>query len=241
MAGIRIAVSGAMTLPPELVRTWEDASGGMLIEGYGLTECSPLVSCNPVNEHRAAGSIGLPFPGTDVRLVDADTGEDVAVGQEGELWVRGPQVTQGYWKRPEDTAALLTPDGWLRTGDVVTVDEKGFLRVVDRIKEVIITGGFNVSPTEVEGALKGHDSVEDAAVVGIPDEHGNEMVVAAVILSPGSTLDEEQLRAHCYDRVTRYKVPRRIVAVEDLPRTMLGKTLRRQVRERIVDQGLLGR
>ena len=211
----------------------------MLIEGYGLTECSPLVSCNPLSDQRTAGSIGVPFPSTDIRLVDPESGEDVALDQEGELWVTGPQVTQGYWKRPEETAKLLTEDGWLRTGDIVTVDERGFLRVVDRIKEVIITGGFNVAPTEVETALKLHDSVEDAAVVGIPNDNGNETVVAAVMLAPGASLNEEQLREHCYDKVTRYKVPRRIVAMDELPRTMLGKTLRRAVKEKILEENLL--
>ena len=178
----------------------------MLIEGYGLTECSPLVACNPLNDHRQAGSIGIPFPGTDIRMVDPETGEDVPLDGEGELLVKGPQTTQGYWKRPEETAQPFTEDGSLRSGDIVTVDQDGFLRVVDRIKEVIITGGFNVAPTEVETALKLHDSVADAAVVGIPNDDGNETVVAAVVLEPGVSLDEAALRQHCYDKVTRYKV-----------------------------------
>jgi len=239
LTGIRVAVSGAMTLPVPLVETWEDATGGVLIEGYGLTECSPLVACNPLNEHRRSGSIGIPFPSTDVRMVDPETGEDVPVDAEGELLVKGPQVTQGYWKRPEETAKLFTGDGWLRTGDIVTVDQDGFLRVVDRIKEVVITGGFNVAPSEVETALKLHDSVADAAVVGIPNDDGNETVVAAVVLESGVTLDEDALRKHCYDKVTRYKVPRRIVAMDDLPRTMLGKTLRRAVKQDIIKNNLL--
>ena len=236
--GIAVAVSGAMTLPVPLVERWESATGGVLIEGYGLTECSPLVACNPLNDSRRAGSIGVPFPSTDIRLVDPETMQDVPAGHEGELWVKGPQVFQGYWKRPEETAAVLVEDGWLRTGDIVTVDKDGFLRVVDRIKEVVITGGFNVAPSEVENALKLHDDVEDAAVVGLPDSRGNEVVVAAVVLAPGASLDEEALRRHCYAKVTRYKVPRRIVAVEDLPRTMLGKTLRRKVREQLQELGV---
>ena len=239
ISGIRVAVSGAMSLPVPLVATWEQATGGMLIEGYGLTECSPLVACNPLNDHRRAGSIGIPFPGTDIRMVDPETGEDVPLDGEGELLVKGPQTTQGYWKRPEETAKLFTEDGWLRSGDIVTVDQDGFLRVVDRIKEVIITGGFNVAPTEVETALKLHDGVADAAVVGIPNEDGNETVVAAVVLEPGVSLDEAALRQHCYDKVTRYKVPRRIIAMDDLPRTMLGKTLRRAVKEEILEKKLL--
>lgn len=235
LQGIRYAVSGAMNLPPELVAEWEGASGGFMVEGYGLTECAPLVSCNPLNNTRRAGSIGVPFPSTEIRVVDPETLTDVDPGDEGELWVRGPQRFAGYWKREEDTQRAITAEGWLRTGDIVRLDEDFFLQIVDRIKEVIITGGFNVSPTEVETALKQHDSVADAAVVGIPQESGGEMVVAAVIPAAGQAVDEHALREHCYERVTRYKVPRKIVVVEDLPRSMLGKILRRKVREQLLE------
>ena len=235
LQGVRYAVSGAMNLPPELVAEWEEASGGYMVEGYGLTECAPLVSCNPLNDTRRAGSIGIPFPSTDIRVVDPETLQDVPLGEEGELWVYGPQCFAGYWKREEDTQKTITADGWLRTGDIVRLDEDYFIQIVDRIKEVIITGGFNVSPTEVETALKQHDSVADAAVVGIPQASGGEMVVAAVIPAEGHAVDEHALREHCYARVTRYKVPRRIVAVDDLPRSMLGKILRRKVREQLLN------
>ena len=235
LQGVRYAVSGAMNLPPELVAEWEDASGGYMVEGYGLTECAPLVSCNPLNDTRRAGSIGIPFPSTDIRVVDPETLQDVPLGEEGELWVHGPQCFAGYWKREEDTQKTITADGWLRTGDIVRLDEDYFIQIVDRIKEVIITGGFNVSPTEVETALKQHDSVADAAVVGIPQTSGGEMVVAAVIPAEGHAVDEHALREHCYARVTRYKVPRKIVAVDDLPRSMLGKILRRKVREQLLN------
>ena len=237
LQGVRYAVSGAMNLPPELVAEWEDASGGYMVEGYGLTECAPLVSCNPLNDTRRAGSIGIPFPSTDIRVVDPETLQDVPLGEEGELWVHGPQRFAGYWKREEDTQKTITADGWLRTGDIVRLDEDYFIQIVDRIKEVIITGGFNVSPTEVETALKQHDSVADAAVVGIPQASGGEMVVAAVIPAEGHAVDEHALREHCYARVTRYKVPRKIVAVDDLPRSMLGKILRRKVREQLIASG----
>ena len=240
LQGVRYAVSGAMNLPPELVAEWEDASGGYMVEGYGLTECAPLVSCNPLNDTRRAGSIGIPFPSTDIRVVDPETLQDVPLGEEGELWVHGPQCFAGYWKREEDTQKTITADGWLRTGDIVRLDEDYFIQIVDRIKEVIITGGFNVSPTEVETALKQHDSVADAAVVGIPQASGGEMVVAAVIPAEGHAVDEYALREHCYARVTRYKVPRKIVAVDDLPRSMLGKILRRKVREQLIASGELG-
>ena len=239
LQGVRYAVSGAMNLPPELVAEWEDASGGYMVEGYGLTECAPLVSCNPLNDTRRAGSIGIPFPSTDIRVVDPETLQDVPLGEEGELWVHGPQCFAGYWKREEDTQKTITADGWLRTGDIVRLDEDYFIQIVDRIKEVIITGGFNVSPTEVETALKQHDSVADAAVVGIPQTSGGEMVVAAVIPAEGHAVDEHALREHCYARVTRYKVPRKIVAVDDLPRSMLGKILRRKVREQLIASGEL--
>ncbi len=235
LQGVRYAVSGAMNLPPELVAEWEDASGGYMVEGYGLTECAPLVSCNPLNDTRRAGSIGIPFPSTDIRVVDPETLQDVPLGEEGELWVHGPQCFAGYWKREEDTQKTITADGWLRTGDIVRLDEDYFIQIVDRIKEVIITGGFNVSPTEVETALKQHDSVADAAVVGIPQASGGETVVAAVIPAEGHAVDEHALREHCYARVTRYKVPRKIVAVDDLPRSMLGKILRRKVREQLLN------
>ena len=231
LRGIRYAVSGAMNLPPDLVAAWEERSGGFLVEGYGLTECAPLVACNPLNSSRRAGSIGVPFPSTEIRIVDPEAGEDVAAGEAGELWVRGPQTFRGYWRDEEATRAAFSADGWLRTGDIVRMDGDGFLSVVDRLKELIITGGFNVSPSEVEEALRADDAVADAAVVGLPAEGGGEEVVAAVITAPGAAFDAEALRARCYQRVTRYKVPRRIVELEDFPRSMLGKTLRREVRE----------
>lgn len=241
LSGQRVSVSGAMTLPVDLVEAWEARSGGYLVEGYGLTECAPLVACNPLNDTRRAGSIGIPFPGTDIRIVDPETLQDVPQGQEGELWVRGPQVFSGYWKNEEETRKVLTPEGWLRTGDLVTMDADGFLSVVDRIKEVIITGGFNVSPSEVETALKTFEGVKDAAVVGLPSASAGEEVAAAVVMEEGCALDSEALRAYCRQRITRYKVPRKLVQVEDLPRTMLGKTLRREakklVQEKLAERG----
>ncbi|WP_129657199.1 long-chain-fatty-acid--CoA ligase [Rothia uropygialis] len=236
LSGIRYSVSGAMNLPSQLVADWEAKTGGYLVEGYGLTECAPLVACNPLNESRRAGSIGTPFPSTDIRIVDPETFQDAEDGQAGELWVKGPQMFRGYWKNEEATRETVTTDGWLRTGDVVTMDDDGFLFVVDRLKEVIITGGFNVSPSEVETALKTFDTVKDAAVVGIPAEGGGEEVVAAVIMAAGHALDAEALRQHCYTKVTRYKVPRRIVELDDFPRSMLGKTLRREVKKEVLEK-----
>jgi long-chain acyl-CoA synthetase len=235
LRGIDIAISGAMALPESVVVPWEKQTGGYLVEGYGLSECSPVLMANPVGDTRRAGTVGLPLPSTEVRVVDPDdTTVDRGFGEPGELVVRGPQVFSGYHGKPDETAAVFLDGGWFRTGDIVTMDEDGFIRIVDRIKELIITGGFNVSPTEVEEALRGHASVEDAAVVGIPRAGGDEEVVAAVVLADGAPFDEAELRAHARANLGAYKVPRRVVVVEELPTSLIGKVQRRQVRERIL-------
>ncbi|MCQ1948893.1 MULTISPECIES: long-chain-fatty-acid--CoA ligase [Arthrobacter] len=235
LSTIRYAISGAMTLPAATVKLWEEVSGGLLVEGYGLTESSPVALGNPFAESRRNGTIGVPFPSTEMRVVDPENPvNDVEPGAAGELLVRGPQVFAGYWNNPEDTAEVLLDGGWLRTGDIVTVDEDGFVKVVDRRKELIITGGFNVSPSEVEDVLRTHQHILDAAVVGLPRADGGEQVVAAVVLQEGAELDEAALRAYCRERLTPYKVPRKIVVIEDLPKSMLGKVLRRQVRDALL-------
>jgi long-chain acyl-CoA synthetase len=234
LQGTQVAISGAMALPHELVVPFEAASGGYLVEGYGLSECSPVLMANPVAENRVPGTVGLPLPGTECRVVDPeDPSRDVPAGERGELIVRGPQVFQGYYGKPEETDAVMA-DGWFRTGDIVTIDEAGFIRIVDRIKELIITGGFNVAPTEVENALRQHPLVEDAAVVGLPSDHSGEEVVAAVVVSPGADLDVEALRDSVREILTAYKVPRRIFVVDELPKSLIGKVIRRQVRDRLL-------
>lgn len=235
LAGIRIAISGAMSLPKSIVELWESKTGGTLVEGYGLSECSPVLIANPVGAPVREGTVGLALPSTELRVVDpADIDRDVPLGEEGELMARGPQVFSGYWRKPEETAQVLSPDGWFRTGDIVTVDDDGFVRIVDRIKELIITAGFNVSPTEVEDTLRAHDSVTDVAVVGLPDERGGEQVVAAVVVEPGQTFDGEAIRAFARANLTAYKVPRRVVEVDELPRSLIGKVLRKDVRDRLL-------
>ena len=160
---VRFAISGAMSLPVDDVTRWEEATGGLLVEGYGMTETSPVALGNPIGPSRRPGTVGVPFPSTDIRVVDpADPHVDRPFGESGELLIRGPQVFQGYWKRPDETAESLLPGGWVRTGDIVTVSPDGFVTVVDRLKEIIITGGFNVAPTEVEEALHGHPDVVEA-------------------------------------------------------------------------------
>ena len=243
LTGIQIAISGAMPLSASVVEPWEAETGGYLVEGYGLSETSPVLIANPVGPSRVPGAVGLPLPNTEVRVVDPEVPTtDRRLGDEGELIVRGPQVFSCYWKKPDETAAVFvraeehdenqTP--WFRTGDIVTVDDKGFVRIVDRIKELIITGGFNVAPSEVEETLRQHPDVADVAVVGLASPRSGEDVVAVVVLAPGKSLDAEGLRAFARDNLTAYKVPKHVYAVEELPRSLIGKVLRREVREKLV-------
>ncbi len=229
------AISGAMALPPEIAQRWEEATGGLVVEGYGMTETSPVALGNPFDASRRPGALGLPFPGTEVRVVSqSDPSLDVPPGEPGELLVRGPQVFAGYWQRPEETAHQLLPDGWLRTGDMVRVDEDGFILLVDRIKEMIVTGGFKVYPSQVEDHLRTMPGVEDVAVVGVPGGAMGESVVAALVLREGHDVDLAAVREWCGRKLARYAVPRRVVVLPDLPRSQVGKVLRRVVREHVL-------
>lgn len=234
--GIKWSLSGAMALQAPLVEQWEAATGGLLVEGYGLTETAPVIVGNPMSKDRRPGSIGVPFPDTEVRIVDPeDLDHEVAQGERGELLVRGPQVFDGYRDLPEENA-IVFHEGWFRTGDIVTMAPDGFLTIVDRIKEVIITGGFNVYPSEVEAALRLNQVVADAAVVGVRSSDGTEEVVAAVVAAAGETIDPDTLRTQLRDALTPYKVPRRIVVVEELPTNPMGKVLRREVANLLQDR-----
>ena len=238
LSTVRFAISGAMSLPVATVSRWEEATGGLLVEGYGMTEASPIALGNPVGPTRRPGTVGIPFPSTQIRVVDpSDPATDRPLGESGELLIRGPQVFSGYWARPEATAEALLPDGWLRTGDIVTVSEDGFVTVIDRLKEIIITGGFNVSPSEVEETLLGHPDVTAAAVVGLPRDSGGEDVAAVVVMRDGAELDSGALRDFCRAKLAAYKVPKKISAVSELPRSLIGKVLRRQVRDRLIADG----
>src|SRR6478609_1750152 len=231
----RFSISGAMNLPTATVDTWEKATGGYLIEGYGLTETSPIALGNPFGPSRKPGTVGVPFPLTDIRVVDPrNVLLDRAPGEEGELLVRGPQVFAGYWNRPKETEEALLEGGWFRTGDIVSVDKDDFVTVRDRIKELIITGGFNVSPTEVEGVLSDYPGVLDVCVVGLPRPGGGEDVVAAVVPAAGSRVDPQALLAFAREHLAAYKVPRRVAVVDELPRSLIGKVLRREIRDRLV-------
>ena len=233
LQGIRHSLSGAMSLPADLIERWEQATGGLLVEGYGMTESSPITVGNPMSTARRAGSIGVPFPDTDVRISDKDDPSRlVPAGEPGELLVQGPQVFPGYWRNDEATAATFH-EGWLRTGDVVVQDPDGFLHVVDRIKEMIVTGGFNVYPSEVEAVLREAPGVADCAVVGRRAADGSEQVVAAVVPEPGTSVDADALRAHCKASLAGYKVPREYVEVDELPVNAMGKVQRKQVAEQL--------
>jgi len=232
---IRYAISGAMALPPAVVDTWESVSGGLLVEGYGMTETSPISLGNPAAATRRPGTVGVPFPSTRIRIVDqGDPSRDLPIGEPGELLIGGPQVFAGYWNCPKETAAVLLPGGWLRTGDIAIADGDGFISIVDRIKELIITGGFNVYPSEVEDVLRDLPEIEDLAVVGIPaaGDTGEDVVVAVVPVA-GVTVDPDRVRAYARERLAGYKVPRRVVIMDDLPHSQIGKTIRRGVRDRV--------
>jgi long-chain acyl-CoA synthetase len=228
MASVRLGVSGAATLDPELRRAIAARYGVVLAEGYGLTEASPAVTSG-VGHQAPDGSIGVPLPGLLVRLIDR-FGEDALVGDPGEIWVKGPNVFRGYWDDPDATLTALTADGWLRTGDLAVVDDDGFLRLVDRAKDLIIVSGFNVVPAEVEGVLVRHPDVAEAAVVSVPDAHTGEAVKAFVVPEAGASVDERALIDYASRHLARYKCPSVVSVVEELPHGLTGKLLRRRLR-----------
>jgi long-chain acyl-CoA synthetase len=214
-----------------VVERFEQVTGAPLVEGYGLTESSPVVCFQPLNGQRTRDSIGIPAPMTEVRLVD-DAGAPVPLGQPGELVVRGPQLMQGYWQRPEATAEVLR-DGWLYTGDVAVMDERGTFRIVDRKKDMILVSGFNVYPNEIEDALTRLDGVLEAAVIGVPDTKSGEAVRAYVVRrDPALTADA--VLAHCRTLLTGYKIPARVEFRDELPKTPVGKILRRELRGEVM-------
>ncbi len=231
LRSIDACISGAAPLPLPVQEGFERATGGRVVEGYGLTEASPVTHCNPIHGTRKIGTIGVPFPSTDARVVDLETGErTLPPGETGELVVRGPQVMAGYWNHPDETAAVLR-NGWLYTGDLATMDEDGFFRIVDRRKELIKVSGVNVYPREVEDVLLAHPAVAEAAVVGIPDPRRGEVPKAFVVLRPGAAATEADLVAHCRANLAPYKVPTQVEVRAELPRTFVGKILRRVLAE----------
>jgi long-chain acyl-CoA synthetase len=221
-----LCVSGAAPLSREIAERFEALTGGRLVEGYGLTETSPLTHCTPLFGERRLASIGVPFPDTDARIVDLATGDPLEAGEEGELEVRGPQVMPGYWNRPEETEDAFH-DGWLRTGDVARMDHDGFFHVVDRRKDMIDASGFKVLPREVEDVLLMHPKVAEAVVAGVPDSYRGETVKAYLVLRPSESATEEEIVEFCRLHIAAFKVPRRVEFRTELPKSMIGKYLRR--------------
>jgi long-chain acyl-CoA synthetase len=223
--------SGSAPLPVEVIEQFEQMSGAILYEGYGMTETAALATTTPTLARRKPGSIGLPVTGTECKIVDLETGErELPVGQEGELCLRGPQVMRGYWNNPEETREALR-DGWLHTGDVARMDEDGYFYIVQRKKDMIIVSGFNVYPNEVEDVLYTHPSVKEVAVVGVTDNYRGETVKAFIVLKPDAQGSKEELIEHCKARLARYKVPSQIEFAQSLPKSAIGKVLRRELRE----------
>lgn len=230
LSSIEACVSGSAPLPIEVKNKFEELTNGKLVEGYGLTEASPVTHSNPIWGKSITGSIGLPWPDTDCRIVDTATGEELAQGEVGEVAVKGPQVMRGYWNRPEETAAVLR-DGWLLTGDMGYMDENGYFYIVDRKKDMIIAGGYNIYPREVEEVLFEHPAIQEAAVIGVPDPYRGETVKAFVVFKEGQTATVEELDEHCRKRLAAYKIPRQYEVRSTLPKTIVGKVLRRQLQD----------
>lgn len=231
---LSLAAGGGMPIHHAVAERWEKLTGRYLLEGYGLTECSPLVSVNPYDIEYHSGSIGLPIPSTEVKLVD-DEGQTVAAGNPGELCVRGPQVMPGYWQRPEETGDVLR-DGWLYTGDIAVMDEEGFMRIVDRKKDMILVSGFNVYPNEIEDVVMQHEDVLEVAAVGVAAENSGESVKIFVVKKE-ARLTEEELIAFCRRHLTAYKVPRQVEFRNELPKSNVGKILRRELRDEARNKG----
>jgi long-chain acyl-CoA synthetase len=229
LSTVRLAVSGASALPGSVLEAFRERTGITIWEGYGLTETSPAVTTNALGKEAKGDSIGLPLPGVEVRVVD-ENGEDVEEGDPGEIVVRGPNVFQGYWRRPEDTRASFR-DGWLRTGDIAYRDEDGYLFIVDRSKDLVIVSGFNVYPKEVEVALCSHPAVAECAAIGVPDDRTGEALRALVVPVEDTDVTEEDLLEHCRGRLARFKLPREIRFVVSLPKHVTGKVLRRRLRD----------
>jgi len=230
LRSIRACLSGAAPLPNEVRKQFESATGGRLVEGYGLTEASPVTHCNPLNGV-VKECIGIPFPDTDAKVVDPDDpSTELSQGEVGELAVRGPQVMKGYWNKPEETRNVLR-DGWLLTGDLAKMDPDGYFYIVDRKKDMILCSGYNVYPREVEEVLFMHPAIGEAAAIGVPDPYRGESVKAFVVLKPGKTATEADLIAFCKERLASFKVPKAVEFATALPMSLVGKVLRRQLRE----------
>jgi long-chain acyl-CoA synthetase len=235
LSSVKVCISGSAPLPLEVQRRFEEASGAKVVEGYGLTEASPVTHCNPVFGERRVGTIGLPLPGTDAAIVREDSWEFLLAGEQGEIVVRGPQVMRGYWNRPDETEQVLR-DGWLKTGDIGMMSDDGYFTIVDRAKDIIIAGGLKIFPREVDEVLYAHPKVLEAAAVGVPDEYRGETVRAYIVVKPGETLTEAELSTYCQQHLAPYKVPKQFEFRTELPKTLVGKVLRRALRAEYIER-----
>lgn len=237
VGSIKSCFSGSAPIPVDVMEKFEKLTGSMIVEGFGLSETSPVTHTSPLGGLRKPGSVGIPVSDTDAKVVDIDDGvTEKAIGEEGELILRGPQVMREYWNQPEETAKTLR-DGWLYTGDLATMDEDGYFRIVGRKKDMISCGGFKVFPDEVDGVLASHDKILEAATIGIPDEKRGETVKSFIVLMPGESLTAEDVDAFCREQLAAYKVPRQVEFIEELPKSTVMKVLRRELRDRELAKG----
>jgi long-chain acyl-CoA synthetase len=233
---LKMCNSGSAPMPVEVMKEFESTTGAKIIEGYGLSESSPVTHRNPVYGQRKPGSIGIPLPNTDCKIVDVETGMvELPPGEAGELVIKGPQVMKGYWKNPEETSLVLR-DGWLYTGDIATMDEDGYFYIVGRKKDLIIAGGYNIYPTEVEEVLYQHPAVSEVCVFGVPDSYRGETVKAVIVPKQLGSIDEKDVIEWCRERLAAYKVPRIVEFREELPKTTVGKVLRRKLVEQEIEK-----
>jgi long-chain acyl-CoA synthetase len=228
LSALRVCTSGGAALPVEVLRQFEAVFGCAVLEGYGLTETSPVASFNQLDRPRKAGSIGTPIAGVEMKVVD-DRGSELPRGEVGEIVIRGYNVMKGYWKRPDATAEAIDADGWFKTGDLARIDEDGYFFIVDRKKDMLIRGGYNVYPREVEDVIYEHPAIREAAVIGVPHEELGEEVAAVVSLKPGAAITPEEVRDYVKERVAAYKYPRHVWLVDDLPKGPTGKILKREI------------
>lgn len=227
LKSVKACISGAAPLPMDVQIKFGEITGGRLVEGYGLTEAAPVTHCNPIYGQRKAGSIGLPLSDVEAKIMDYEKLVEKPVGEDGELWLRGPQVMKGYWGKPDETAKTITEDGWLRTGDIARMDDQGYFYIVDRLKDIIIASGFNIVPREVEEVLYQHPKVQEAVVAGVPDPYRGETVKAYVVLKPGEAATPEEIIQFCEKSLAKFKVPKQVEFRSELPKTQVGKFLRR--------------
>jgi len=229
-SGLKLSLGGGTAIQAAVAERWHAMTGAQLLEGYGLSETSPILTCNPMNRESFSATIGIPLSSTDISLRDED-GREVGFDEPGELCARGPQIMQGYWRRPEETAEAMTEDGYFRTGDIATVDRDGYFRIVDRKKDMILVSGFNVFPNEIEAVVAGMVGIVECACVGVPDERTGEAVKLFVVKAPDAEIDAPAVSAYCRENLTGYKVPRQIDFIDVLPKSPVGKILRRELRE----------